>query len=111
MKRYVALLLFLSVAVWQTAAAQTLTAEQRHGRQLLTQNCSVCHLPQDPGAATFGPRLDRNSANGDDALMKQVIETGLVQMPGWQYQLSESDIDAIISYVRTIPVVAAPASR
>jgi len=43
--------------------------------------------------------------------MHQVIETGLVKMPGWKYALSNSDIDDVVSYLQTIPVSAAPAGR
>ena len=111
MKRIAALLLFLVAAGAQAASAQTLTPQQRHGRQLLTQNCNVCHLPQDPGANTYGPPLNKAAANGDDMLMKQVIQTGLAKMPGWRYTLKDSDIDDIIAYVRTLPVPAAPATR
>ena len=110
----IAALLLLSAALWPqaTSAAQVnLNARQMHGRQLLTQNCNVCHLPQDPGAPTYGPTLNKASANGDDTLMRQVIENGLVKMPGWKYTLSKSDIDDVIAYIKTIPDPAAPAPR
>jgi len=35
--------------------------------------------------------------------MKEVIQSGLVKMPGWKYTLKDSDIDDVIAYVRTIP--------
>jgi mono/diheme cytochrome c family protein len=111
MKRTATLLLFLLAAGAQTASAQTLTPQQAHGRQILTQNCNVCHLPQNPGAATYGPRLSKTSVNGDDNLMKEVIQNGLVRMPGWKYALKDSDISDIIAYVRTLPEPPPPTSR
>jgi len=52
--------------------------------------------------------LNKESANGDDNLMKQVIQTGLVKMPGWRYTLNDNQIADVIAYIRTLPVVAPP---
>ena len=87
----------------QGANAQNLSPQQAHGRQILTQNCNVCHLPQNPGSATYGPRLSKTTTNGDDKLMHDVIMNGLVRMPAWKYTLKEQDVSDIISYVRTLP--------
>jgi mono/diheme cytochrome c family protein len=100
------------LAAWPLAASAqgSLTAEQREGRRILTQNCNICHLPQSPGSATYGPRLSRTSANGDDNLMREVIMNGLVKMPGWKYTLSAQDISNVIAYVRTLPEPPPPAA-
>ena len=114
MKRTLALLLVplaVAAAVPYIASAQTnpqLTPAQARGRIILTQNCNICHLPQNPGSQTYGPLLNKESANGDDNLMKQVIQTGLVKMPGWRYTLNDAQIADVISYIRTLPVVAPP---
>lgn len=94
-----------------SAQQANLSESQMNGRRILTQNCNICHLPQNPGSPTYGPRLSKTSTNGDDSLMKQVIETGLVKMPGWRYTLSASEINDIIAYVRTLPEPAAPTTR
>ena len=93
--------------------APNLTPQQARGRIILTQNCNICHLPQNPGSQTYGPLLNKSSANGDDNLMKQVIQTGLVKMPGWRYTLNDNQIADVIAYIRTLPVVApaAPAAK
>jgi mono/diheme cytochrome c family protein len=112
MKYRVALVLLFAAAGAQTTWAQAnLTPQQLHGRQIVTQNCVVCHLPSDPGATTYGPPLNKAAANGDPKLMHQVIESGLVKMPGWKYALSNSDIDDVVSYILTVPVSAATAAR
>ena len=114
MKRSVALLLVplaVAAAVPFMATAQTnpqLTPQQVRGRIILTQNCNICHLPQNPGSQTYGPMLNKESTNGDDNLMKQVIQTGLVKMPGWRYTLNDAQISDVIAYIRTLPVVAPP---
>jgi mono/diheme cytochrome c family protein len=114
MKRSIALLLVpmaVAAAVPYLASAQTnpqLTPQQARGRIILTQNCNICHLPQNPGSQTYGPLLNKASANGDDNLMKQVIQTGLVKMPGWRYTLNDNQIADVIAYIRTLPVVEPP---
>jgi mono/diheme cytochrome c family protein len=40
--------------------------------------------------------------------MRQVIKTGLVKMPGWQYTLNDAQINDVIAYIKTLPVVAPP---
>jgi mono/diheme cytochrome c family protein len=91
------------------ASAQgELTPAQVRGRIIITQNCNICHLPQNPGSQTYGPLLNKASANGDDALMKTVIQNGLVKMPGWKYTLNDSQINDVISYIKILPVVAPP---
>jgi mono/diheme cytochrome c family protein len=111
MKRALAFLLvpFAAASVPMIASAQdTLTPAQARGRMIVTQNCNICHLPQTPGSQTYGPLLNRASANGDDALMKTVIENGLVKMPGWKYSLTASEINDVIAYIKILPVQAPP---
>ena len=112
MKRKVALLLLplaTALAVPMIASAQAqLTPAQARGRMIITQNCNICHLPQNPGSQTYGPLLNKASANGDDALMKTVIQNGLVKMPGWKYTLNDNQINDAIAYIKTLPVVAPP---
>ena len=111
MKHCMMLAAILLAAGAQAASAQTLTPQQAHGRQILTQNCNICHLPQNPGSATYGPRLSKTSVNGDDKLMKEVIQNGLVKMPGWKYTLKDNDINDIIAYVRTLPEPPPPTNK
>src|ERR1700748_3412861 len=93
-----------------TASAQNdaLNDKQRHGRQLLAQSCGVCHLPPALNARTYGPPLNKNAGGGDDDIMRQYITEGTPRMPAFKYYLKPDDIDAIIAYVRTVPVAAAP---
>ena len=95
------------------SAQNNLTPAQARGREIITQNCNICHLPQSYGSQqTYGPLLNKSSANGDDALMKTVIENGLVKMPGWKYTLSANQISDVIAYIKTLPVVApTPAAK
>ena len=116
MKSRAWLLLILFAAAPQYASAQQagdgLNDTQRHGRQLLAQSCGICHLPPELGARTYGPPLNKLAGGGDDDIMREYIMNGTPRMPSFKSYLKSSDIDAIISYVRTVPApAAAPAAR
>lgn len=95
-----------SVAFGQQSS-DGLTDQQRLGRQVLSQNCGVCHLPPSRGARTYGPVLHKGSTGGDDALMRKIITEGTPRMPAFKFTLQAPDIDAIIAFVRTVPPPAA----
>ena len=108
MKRTALAVLFLLTAGPQYAIAQQapdgLTDQQRLGRQMMAQSCGVCHLPPAKNARTYGPPLSKGTGSGDDAVMRKVIVEGTTRMPAFKYFLQPADIDAIIAYVRTVPV-------
>jgi len=104
------------VALWASGASaqqagDSLNEVQRHGRQLLAQSCGVCHLPPSLNAKTYGPALNKAAANGDDSIMREYIQNGTPRMPAFKHYLKDNEIDAIIAYVRTVPVAAAPAGQ
>jgi mono/diheme cytochrome c family protein len=115
MKRSAPLLLFLLAAWPGCAFAQqqgaNLTDTQKHGQQVFAQSCGICHLPPESGAKTFGPPLNKTAGGGDDDIMREYILNGTPRMPSFKAYLKPADIDAIIAYVRTVPVPAAPAAR
>ena len=101
----------LLLATAQYAFAQQprdgLTDQQRRGRQVMSQSCGVCHLPPARNARTYGPSLSKATSGGDDAKMRQSILEGTPRMPAFKYFLQPPDVDAIIAYVRTLPVPTA----
>jgi mono/diheme cytochrome c family protein len=114
MARYSLLLLLLVTAGAPAFAQQPsdgLTDQQRLGRQLLAQNCGVCHLPPARNAKTYGPVLHKGTSGGNNDLVRKIILEGTPRMPAFKYMLTQaSDIDAIIAFVRTVPTPpAAPA--
>jgi mono/diheme cytochrome c family protein len=116
MKRSTLVFPFLLIACAQYAFAQQpdrdgLTDQQRLGRQILAQSCGVCHLPPAKNARTYGPALNKGASGGDDAVMRQFILEGTPRMPAFKHFLQPAEIDAIIAFVRTVPVPAvAPAT-
>ena len=103
--------LFMLAASAQGAAAQqnTLTDQQKAGRQVLAQSCGVCHLPPALGAKTYGPPLNKAAGNGDDDIMREYITNGTPRMPAFKHYLKDDEINAIIAYVRTVPAPGASA--
>ena len=109
-----AILLLLAVSVQPAFAQQPpdgLNDQQRLGRLTLAQSCGVCHLPPARGAKTYGPVLSKAAGGGNDDLMRKVILEGTPRMPAFKYMLQPPEVDAIIAFLRTIPVPApAPAA-
>jgi mono/diheme cytochrome c family protein len=100
----------LLVASGQNALAQqpadSLNDQQKLGRQVFAQSCGVCHLPPSLGAKTYGPALNKEAGGGDDDVMREFVTNGTPRMPAFKYYLKPEEIEAIISYVRTVPVTA-----
>jgi mono/diheme cytochrome c family protein len=106
-------LFVLALSVSGAAAQQAgdnLTDQQKMGRQVFAQSCGVCHLPPSLGARTYGPALNKDAGGGDDDVMREFITNGTPRMPAFKYYLKPDQIDAIISYMRTVPVQAAAAA-
>jgi len=111
MKHGVSTLLFVLAAA--TAHAQQargdLNETQLLGRQVFAQSCGICHLQPSLGVKTYGPLLNKAATAGNDEVMRAFIVNGTDRMPAFKYYLKPAEIDAIIAYVRTVPVAAAPA--
>jgi mono/diheme cytochrome c family protein len=101
----------LVLASGQSAVAQqpadNLTDQQKLGRQIFAQSCGVCHLPPSLGAKTYGPALNKEAGGGDDDVMREFMTNGTPRMPAFRFYLKPAEMDAIIAYVRTVPVQAA----
>ena len=93
-------------------AADTLTPQQLQGRNLFNQSCMVCHVKlQITSPAKFGPDLSKNALGGQEAVMRDVISNGTPNMPGFKYHFDPDQIDAIVSYVKTLPAPPPNPSR
>ena len=92
-------------------AGDGLNEQQRLGRQILAQSCGVCHLPPARNAKTYAPLLNKAAGGGDDGVVREYIRDGTPRMPAFKYFLPPAEIDAIIAYLKTVPVQApAPAA-
>ena len=117
MKHGVSTLLLVLAAAAPAAYAQQPKSAQRSdlnetqllGRRVFAQSCGICHLQPSLGVKTYGPLLNKAAAAGNDEVMRAFIVNGTERMPAFKYYLKPAEIDAIIAYVRTVPVPAAPA--
>jgi mono/diheme cytochrome c family protein len=120
MRRASALSFIASTAIATTAvvclqasaapAADGLTETEQSGRQIFAQSCGVCHLPPAINARTYGPALSKETASGNDEVIRGLISDGTPRMPAFKYYLERPQIDAVIAYLKTVPAPA-PATQ
>jgi mono/diheme cytochrome c family protein len=67
--------------------------------RLFQQNCAPCHAPNG-----LGPPLRAAMVAGVENAIKVTILEGGDRMPGFQYTLSPTQVDAIITYMKTVQV-------
>jgi mono/diheme cytochrome c family protein len=105
-----AMLLPFVVAVPLSAAAQD-RSQELLGMRLFNQSCRVCHTKPQMTSPQYGPVLSMNTLGGKVDLIRQFISNGTARMPGFKYQFTPTQIDAIATYVATLPAPpqAAPA--
>src|SRR5262245_13811393 len=96
----------LAAPAQQVATNDTLNDTQTLGRRVFAQSCGVCHLPPQINARTFGPALSKDTAGGNDDVIRGVISDGTPRMPGFKHYLERGEIDAIIAYLKTVPATA-----
>ena len=107
------------VAMWMAASASGALAQgapdasfndtQREGLRLFSQSCGVCHTLVQQRTRQYAPVLSRETLGGDEELMRQYISTGTPRMPGFRYNFEPEQINAIVSYIKTVPPQPAPA--
>jgi len=110
MKRSAWMFVFVLTLCDQYAFAQQpadgLNDQQRLGRQILAQSCGVCHLPPARNARTYGPQLSKAAGGGDEGVVREYILSGTPRMPSFKYFLQPAEVDAIVAYLKTVPVPA-----
>src|SRR6201995_6021968 len=98
------LLLVASAQGAPAPPADSLNDQQKLGRQVFAQSCGVCHLPPSMGAKTYGPALNKEAGGGDNDVMREFTTNVTPRMQAFKHYLKPNEIEAIISYVRTVPV-------
>ena len=99
--------LVILLAAPAALAQSELNDTQLRGRQIFAQSCGICHLQPSLGVKTYGPALNKAATAGNDEVMRAFIVNGTDRMPAFKYYLKPAEIDAIIAYVRTVPVTDA----
>lgn len=82
-------------------AAQDVSAEvMAAGEGLYTENCAHCHQATGRGDGGAAPPLAVNSRLGNEVrVITQVLQGG-EYMPGFAFLLSDSEIAAVVTYIR-----------
>jgi mono/diheme cytochrome c family protein len=71
------------------------------GKTVFTANCKGCHTLKAAGATgTVGPNLD--DLTPDKATVQRQVENGGGQMPAFKGKLSDTQINAVSTYVSTV---------
>jgi len=107
MTRAAAVLLFCCIAspavIAQSSDPGQLSDKERLGWRLYEQSCSICHTKPNLVLGQFGPVLSRESLNGRPELVREVIANGTPRMPGFKHHFAPAEIDAITTYLQTLP--------
>jgi cbb3-type cytochrome c oxidase subunit III len=97
-------------------------AQTPDGRAVFLQNCAACHRPNGEGGGPYPPLAGNADVNAADSgpLIRTVLNgrTGPLtvngaqyggNMPSWRGQLSDAEIAAVLTYVRSAWHNSAPA--
>ena len=104
-------------AASQSTIAETLRvnpASANDGGRIYVKNCSSCHQTDGRGVSGAFPPLDENAlVTGDPAQVIGIVKFGMRgktnvsgasydgTMPAWGQLISDDDIAAVVSYIRT----------
>ena len=98
MKRSLAMLVLLA-----PFAALAQSAQEMEGMRHFNQSCRVCHTKPQLTSVQYGPVLSRGSLGGNGDAMRAFIANGTAKMPGFRFHFTPQEIDAIVTYLKTIP--------
>lgn len=101
--RIVAVLLTLAALPLAASAQEYLNERQLLGLRLYNQSCRVCHTRPHNMGQQYAPTLSRVSLGGNDDALRAFIGNGSARMPGFKYHFRPAEIDALVSYIKTIP--------
>ncbi len=76
------------------------------GMRLFNQSCRVCHTKPQLTSPQYGPALSKETLGGKADLLREFISNGTARMPGFKYHFKPGEIDAIVSYLKTVPAPA-----
>jgi mono/diheme cytochrome c family protein len=96
-----ALLLAGAAGAW--AADVELNQTQMLGRRLVDQHCGVCHTRPTLVSGMYGPELSRDTAGGNQEVVRGIVANGTPRMPGFKYMFNSEQISAIAAYLAVLP--------
>jgi mono/diheme cytochrome c family protein len=97
----------LPLVLFGTTPAAFAQDQESLGMRLFNQSCRVCHTKPQLTSPQYGPALSKETLGGKADLLREFISNGTARMPGFKYHFKPAEIDAIVSYLKTVPVPAA----
>ena len=86
----------------QASAPDRNPASANDGARVYITNCSSCHQLDGNGIPGAFPALASNPVvTGDPARTIAIVKFGTPKMPGWGGVISDDDIAAVVTYIRT----------
>jgi mono/diheme cytochrome c family protein len=76
------------------------------GLRWVTPSCRVCHTKPTLLSGLYGPALSMNTLGGNADAIRAFISNGTARMPGFKYDFTPAQIDAIVAYIKSRPVTA-----
>jgi mono/diheme cytochrome c family protein len=101
------LLAVVLMGVWATSGWAEQNGKASPGEAIFKAKCVLCHGSDGRGKTTLGLQLKAQNLTSHevqskkDSELKQVISHGQGNMPPFEEQLSEAQIDQVLSYVRS----------
>jgi mono/diheme cytochrome c family protein len=86
-----------------SAADVELNQTQMLGRRLVDQHCGVCHTRPTLVSGMYGPELSRDTAGGNQEVVRGIVAEGTPRMPGFKYMFNAEQIGAIAAYLAVLP--------
>jgi len=86
------------------AADEHLNDQQKLGWRLYETSCGICHTRPTLVAGLYGPELNKDTAGGNEEVIRGIITNGTPRMPAFKYTYSPDQIAALAAYVKTLPV-------
>jgi mono/diheme cytochrome c family protein len=93
-------------AALHSASAQDASGQQLLGMRLFNQSCRVCHTKPTLLSGMYGPALSMNTLGGNAEAIHAFIGSGTARMPGFKYDFTPTQIDAITAYIKSVPAPA-----
>lgn len=81
-------------------------ADDASGKSIYTSKCAICHGPKGDGNSPIGKTLnvpDFHSAQAQKVTedeMKAIVANGKNKMPAFKDNLTDTQIDQVVDYVR-----------
>lgn len=109
---FVVVLFYSALSISVNALAQhsdaNLTLTQTLGRRVFQQRCGVCHTKVNLVSPMYGIPLNKEVVDGNEDMIRNYIRDGSKRMPGFKYGLENSEIDAVVEYLKTVSKTTVP---